>query len=308
LVRAHEAIGTVAAAGFPFLEVIDAARAAALLDIGPPDPEPGSLIDRFEVVRPLGRGAMGIVLLARDPRLDREVALKLLPAHLSLEAVANERLVAEARAASSLDHPQIATVHEIGEHTDGRIFIAMAYCPGGTLRDRLAAGPLPPEEALGVAAQLADGLAAAHAHGIVHRDVKPENIAFARDGGVRILDFGIATSATGAQAGSAGTVAYMSPEQTRGEATDPRTDVWAAGVVLFEMLSGRRPFEAVGRDALIEQIRMAEAPSPGMEGGSSEELRAVIRGCLANDPAKRFASGGELSAALHETMTVGARE
>jgi eukaryotic-like serine/threonine-protein kinase len=282
-----------------FLDRLDSECAAELIRVPDPATRPGAHIGRYTVVRPIGRGGMGVVLLARDPELDREVALKLLPPARAGHADANARLLAEARAASALDHPNVGTVYEIAEAADGRRYIAMAYLAGDTLRDRLRAGPIDRATSIDFAAQIADGLAAAHARGIVHRDIKPENLIVTRDGRVRIVDFGVAaltadgpaTSATS----TAGTVAYMSPEQTRGSAVDRRTDLWSLGVVLYEMLTGRRPFAGDDRASLVRSIREDDPPEPLHPGlALRPELSPLVRRCLAKAPESRPASAAEI--------------
>jgi formylglycine-generating enzyme required for sulfatase activity len=215
------------------------------------DPEASSLprrLGRYRVLGELGRGGMGVVLRGEDPRLDRPVALKLLPPHLVADAEARARFEREARAASALDHPAICTIYEIGDTEDGRTFIAMALYDGVTLRERLSHGPLPVREAVSIARQIAEGLARAHEHDIVHRDIKPANVLVTPRGEVRLLDFGVAKLA--GEAGltgtgvSVGTLAYMAPEQASAAGgVDARADLWALGVVLHEMLSGRSTFE-----------------------------------------------------------------
>ncbi|MGZ5498828.1 MAG: serine/threonine-protein kinase, partial [Candidatus Aminicenantales bacterium] len=209
---------------------------------------------KYRLLGEIGRGGMGIVYEADDLKLRRTVALKFLPAELTDEAEARERFVHEAQAASVLDNPHICTIHEIGEGEDGRMFIAMALCNGESLRAKIKRGPLAPVEALSIAAQVADGLAAAHASGIIHRDIKPANVLLTKDGTARIADFGLAKitgEARLTRAGRAvGTVAYMSPEQLRGEDVDVRTDVWSLGVVLYEMLTGALPFHGTNEQSL----------------------------------------------------------
>jgi eukaryotic-like serine/threonine-protein kinase len=282
-----------------FLESLDPYRAAALLDAAAPKPE---TIGRYVIERRLGRGGMGVVYLARDPALDRPVAVKLLSPELGADERAARRLMAEARAASALDHPNIGTVYEIGRSADGRPFIAMAYLEGVTVRDRLAGGPLPVDEAVAIAAQVADGLAAAHASGIVHRDIKPENLIIAGDGRVRILDFGIARMAAGTLTvggGTAGTVSYMSPEQTRGDPVDGRADTWALGVVLYEMLTGERPFRGDAHAAVIHGIRH-DSPDPvtARRPDVPAAVAAAVARCLEKDPERRFAAAEDLTDAL----------
>lgn len=203
--------------------------------------EPGTRLGDFEILGELGRGGMGLVYEARDLRLDRLAALKLLPADRILDEEdedAASRLLAEARAASSLDHPNVATVYQVGDAPDGRRFIAMARYEGETLRERLSREPLKPNAVLNVAIQVARGLAAVHAAGIIHRDVKPENIFLTSDGPVKLLDFGISgTAGEDRTGGVAGTPTYMSPEALAGDPPDTRSDTWALGVIIDEMLN-----------------------------------------------------------------------
>jgi len=246
---------------------------------------------------------MGVVYEADDLKLRRAVALKFLPADLTNDAEARERFVHEAQSASILDNPHICTIHEIGESEDGRMFIAMALCHGESLRSKIKRGPLPPAEALSLAAQIADGLAAAHANGIVHRDVKPANILVTKEGVARIADFGLAKIAGEARltrAGRAvGTVAYMSPEQLLGEDVDARADVWALGVVLYEMLTGSLPFQGETEHSLAYAIVHGEPKSlatlpPGTPSGCGR----IIERALSKGPSQRFASAGEMAEAL----------
>jgi len=216
----------------------------------------GARLDTYEIVAPLGAGGMGEVWLARDLRLQRKVAIKLLPAGLTQQAARVSRFQREARAASALNHSNVCTIYALGETPDGHQFIAMELVEGVTLRGRLASGRLRTSETLDLTIQIASALTATHAAGIVHRDLKPENAIVRPDGVVKVLDFGLAKlTAPGTDDGGAtrtvldtnagtvmGTVAYMSPEQARGEDVDGRTDVWSLGVVLYEMLAGQLPF------------------------------------------------------------------
>ena len=286
-----------------FLEELDPVRAVALLD-DVDEPGPGTMLGRYRIIRRLARGGNGVVYHAEDPGLRRPVALKLLSLHMGADDRAGRRLVNEARAASALDHPNIATVYEVGRTTDGQPFIAMAYYDGDTLRARIARGPLSGNETIDIATQVAEGLAAAHGKGIVHRDIKPENLILGADGRVRILDFGIAQVATpdkSAARGTFGTIAYMSPEQTRGDDTDARTDVWALGVVLHEMLAGRRPFADADTRVLIDRIRGEEAtPLRRAAPDAAPELEAIVARCLEKVPDRRFADGAALARALRQ--------
>jgi serine/threonine-protein kinase len=282
-------------------------RLSVALPARPPQhPNPELLIAQaighYEIREQIGAGGMGAVYRAHDTRLDRDVALKFLPPHLTADPEARERLLAEARAAAALEHPNVCTVYEIGETEDGRPFIAMALCEGETLKERLERGPLPPAEAVRVATQLTQGLSAAHARGILHRDVKPGNIVLTTDGSVKLVDFGLArmVDATLTRAGrTPGTLAYMSPEQVRGEPLDPRTDLWSLGVVLYEMLSGVRPFGGANDRALIEAILH---PEPGsLSNGQPEvprRLAHIIERLLRKDRNDRYGSADELLADL----------
>ncbi len=188
----------------------------------------GQTVSHYQITEKLGGGGMGVVYKAHDTQLKRTVALKFLPPYLSADEEAKERFIHEAQAASALDHANIGYIHEIGEADDGRLFIAMAYYAGETLKAKIARGPLPVEEVLDYAVQMAEGLTRAHEAGIVHRDIKPANVMVTERGQVKIVDFGLAKvqdvslTKTGA---TLGTVAYMSPEQARGEAVDERTDL-----------------------------------------------------------------------------------
>ncbi|MGH7564507.1 MAG: protein kinase domain-containing protein, partial [Gemmatimonadota bacterium] len=291
-----------------FLEGLDSARAGALLDRSrTPGQEPPT-IGRYRIVRRLARGGMGIVYLAHDPRLDRSVALKLLPPYLSADPAAVRRLGDEARAASALDHPHVETVYEIGETADGRGFIAMAYYDGETLRERIGRGPMPVPEVIDLGVQLARGLSSAHGRGIIHRDIKPENILLTGDGVLKIVDFGVAKVMREGLASAGlplGTAAYMSPEQTRGEALDHRTDLWSMGVVLHEMLTGARPFGGEG-EALIHAIRN-DPPQPlsAVRPDLPAVLVTVVERCLEKDREGRFESADAVAGDLGVVMESG---
>ena len=258
----------------------------------------GVRVSHYEVIEKLGGGGMGVVYTARDTGLDRLAALKFLPPHLSANAHARARFIHEAKAASALDHLNICTIYEIGETDDGQLFIAMACYDGLTLKKKIKNGALSLDEALGIAVQMARGLSKAHGKGIVHRDIKPANVMVTSDGVVKILDFGLAKMAdvqltkTGT---TMGTVAYMSPEQAQGEAVDARTDVWSLGVVLYEMLTGARPFRGDYDQAIIYSI-LHEDPTPMTEGnpGLPEELDHVVAMCLEKEASLRYPSADDL--------------
>ncbi|HEX8151194.1 MAG TPA: protein kinase [Pyrinomonadaceae bacterium] len=304
LIAAHEREGS-------FLDAPAYEVAAHMLADEPAASLVGRLISHYRVVELLGSGGMGDVYLARDERLGRRVALKLLPEYLTGDASRVRRFRQEARAASALNHPNILTVYEI-DQTGGRYFIATEYVEGVTLRRRLKDGPLPPGEALDIAAQLAAALSKAHQAGIVHRDVKPENVMVNGEGHVKLLDFGLAKYNPGSGPADAdaptsdvahtapgmlmGTTAYMSPEQARGLAVDARTDIWSLGVVLYEMTTGRQPFAGqTASDVLVAVLdrepdfldaRLVAAPA---------ELGRVLRKVLQKEPERRHQTVKDLA-------------
>jgi dienelactone hydrolase len=226
---------------------------------------PGALIaGKYKIVDEIGRGGMGVVFKAEDIRLQRTVALKFLPANLADSAELKERFLIEARAAAALSHPNICVIHEVGE-SEERPYIAMEYVEGETLRDKIKKGPLKAEEALAISVQIAAGLGEAHHKGIIHRDIKSANIMVTDKGQAKVMDFGLAklrggSSLTRSQT-TLGTVAYMSPEQAKGEEVDARTDLWSLGVVLYEMLTGELPFRG-DRDLSIIHSIIHEEPTP----------------------------------------------
>jgi TolB-like protein len=261
----------------------------------------GQTLSHYEVQERLGAGGMGVVYRAVDSKLGRAVALKVLAPHLADDEKAKARFIREARSASALDHPNIGTIHEIGE--DGPIlFIAMALYEGETLKQRLERGPLPVLEAIGLLRQMAAGLAAAHAAGIVHRDIKPANVMLTKNG-VKLLDFGLAKLVVDRQAitvdGEAvGTLLYTAPEQLRGERVDHRVDLWSLGAVAYEMLSGASPFRGDSPASTTMKILSSEpAPLISVPGISSELSGAVSR-LLNKNPANRIESAEEVLAAL----------
>jgi eukaryotic-like serine/threonine-protein kinase len=267
----------------------------------------GRTISHFRIGEPLGSGGMGVVYAAEDTRLGRPVALKFLAPELVRDPAAKARFLLEARAASALDHANLCTILEVGESEDGLLFLAMPRYDGESLERRIARGPLPVEEALEIAVQAARGLAKAHGHGIVHRDVKPGNLFVTRDGEVKILDFGIAklTGETGhTRLGAVlGTPAYMAPEQTRGETVDARADVWSLGVVLYEMLAGRRPFVG-GSGAAVVHAVLHETPEPltHLRPEVPAELDRILSRMLAKDPGRRHADAAEALADLRSVL------
>ena len=229
----------------------------------------GTKLGRYEIRSKLGEGGMGEVYLAQDTKLDRTVAIKVLPSDLASNQNRMRRFVQEARTASSLSHPNVAHIYEI-EEIDGLHFIAMEYVDGETLRERMSRGGLALNEVLDVSMQIASALVAAHGAGITHRDVKPDNVMLRRDGYVKVLDFGLAKltelpAGTDTEAPTRplvntdpgtvmGTVGYMSPEQARGHATDARTDIWSLGVVIYQMVTNHLPFEGSSNSDVIAAI------------------------------------------------------
>jgi tetratricopeptide (TPR) repeat protein/class 3 adenylate cyclase len=256
------------------------------------DPVPE--LSRYTELERLSGGGMGVVFRARDTRLDRIVALKFLPPHLSSDGDAKARFIAEAQAAAALEHPNICTVYEIGETSDGQLYMAMPYYDGETLAQRISRGPLPLAHALSIALDVASGLGKAHERGIVHRDIKPANVVITTDGLVKILDFGIAklNGANLTQPGARlGTVAYMSPEQAFGDVVDHRTDIWSLGVVLYEMLAGVRPFAGADERAVLYAIQSRDAePVSAHRDDMPASLDSVVSKALARRPADRFES------------------
>jgi len=266
------------------------------------DPLIGTTVGHYEVVAKVGGGGMGVVYKARDKRLERQVALKFLPAQWSNDEDAKRRFMREAQAASATDHPSICTIHGIDQAPDGQLFIVMAYYEGVTLKQRLEGGQLPVEEALEIATQVAQGLARAHRAGVVHRDIKPSNLILTDDA-LKIVDFGLAKFADSlhltVSAAPLGTYAYMSPEQVRAEEATAQTDVWAAGVVLYEMLVGRPPFQGSYFEAIAHAIRH-ESPAPirASRPEVSEAVERVVFRAMHKDLAVRYANGKELALAL----------
>ena len=275
---------------------------------------PGQLISHYKIISSLGAGGMGEVYLAEDTRLRRRVALKLLPPSFTGDTDRVLRFAQEARAASALTHPNVCTIHEVGEGEDGRHFIVMEYVEGVTLRRHMMAKRMDVAEVLEVAIQIASGLTAAHSLGVVHRDVKPENVMLRPDGIVKVLDFGLAKLTEKQPAADStiptqprvqtetgmlmGTASYMSPEQARGLAVDARTDIWSLGVVLYEMLAGRPPFEgATNSDVIVSVLEREPLPLSGDAEGTAG-LERIVSKALRKRKEQRYQTLGDLAVDL----------
>lgn len=257
---------------------------------------------------------MGEVYRAKDLRLARDVAIKVMAAHIAADPLMRQRFETEARAVAALSHPSILSIHELGIY-EGVPFAVMELLEGQTLRGRINAGPIPWREAVEIAATIADGLAAAHLKGIVHRDLKPENVFLTKDGSVKILDFGLASHRFG-QAGELptgmqtmpgtvlGTFGYMSPEQVTGEKVDGRTDIFAAGCLIYEMLTGRRLFEGSTAQEVVANVLSDSRPGlAALDPVAPPELRAIVSRCVDRDPHRRFAAATDLAMALRSLLT-----
>jgi len=271
----------------------------------------GETVSHYKILEKIGGGGMGVVYKAQDTRLDRSVALKFLPPGLTRDPEARERFIHEAKAASALQHANICTVHDIGETEDGQLFIVMDCYDGETLKKKIERGPFPIEEAVAIAIQVAQGLSRAHEASIVHRDIKPANLMVTKRGEVKIVDFGLAKlsgrtvlTKTGS---TVGTVAYMSPEQARSETVDARTDVWSLGVVLYEMLTGKKPFESEYEQALVYSI-LSQDPKPmkDLRADVPEAIEKICRRAMAKDRTARYETASELLADL-ESYKAGTR-
>jgi Tol biopolymer transport system component len=269
---------------------------------------PGARLDSYEIVAPVASGGMGEVWLARDLRLDRKVALKLLPPRLSEDPDRVARFRQEARAASALNHPNVCTIYALGTAEDGRLFIAMEYIEGNTLRQLLAGDPVTVSQALDIAAQVASALAAAHDAGVIHRDVKPENVMMRNDGLVKVLDFGVAKLEPVAAAPGTtrtalrthgetvlGTIAYMSPEQAYGASLDRRSDIFSLGAVLYEMVTGRQAFAGTSEAAVHDAILNRMPTSPlRLNPGLPPRLEDIVNKALEKDRDLRYQTAAEL--------------
>ena len=286
---------------------------------------PSTTLSHYRILAQLGAGGMGEVYLAEDTNLDRKVALKLLPAQFTQDEDRVRRFVQEAKAASALNHPNIITIYEIGE-TDGTHYIVTEFIEGETLRRRIEHSRMTTQQALDVSTQIASALSAAHAAGIVHRDIKPENVMIRPDGYVKVLDFGLAklteqpslstdTSApTVARVDThpgmvMGTVSYMSPEQARGQTVDARSDIFSLGVVIYEMLAGRTPFQGgSAADVFVSILEKAPVPLAHISAEVPPELERIVFKCIEKDRERRYASAQELAADLKTLAAAPSKE
>ena len=279
--------------------------------------EPGRVVSHYKIVEEISRGGMGIVYRATDTRLNRDVALKVLPTELTTDPERRDRFIREARAASALEHPNIAVIHDVGD-ADGVSFIAMELIRGDKLSDAIGKGAMAqsPGRALEIATQTAEALSRAHAQGIVHRDLKPANVMLTQDGHAKVIDFGLAklltplagdgntvTSAGTSPEIVLGTVSYMSPEQARGGTIDHRTDIFSFGILLYEMFSGTLPFRGQSSVETMHAI-MHDAATPiqtqrlAMPPAVAADVQRIIDKCLAKDPDDRYQDMKDLAVDL----------
>ena len=279
----------------------------------------GSRLGPYEILSPLGAGGMGEVYRAKDPRLGRDVAIKVLPSSFSSDPDRLKRFEQEARAAGILNHPNITAVHDLGTH-DGAPYVVQELLEGETLRAELASGRFSPRKAIDHAVQIAQGLAAAHEKGIVHRDLKPENVFVTKDGRVKILDFGLAklTQSEGSPDATnlptatepgvvMGTLGYMSPEQVKAKPADARSDIFALGAILYEMLSGQRAFRGDSAGETMAAILKEDPPDLSVTNENiSPGLERIVRHCLEKNPERRFQSASDIAFGLQELSVTGA--
>jgi len=276
---------------------------------------PGSKLSFYEVVAPLGAGAMGEVWRARDTRLGREVAIKVLPEHFAEDAERLARFEREARSLAALNHPNVAQIHGV-DQVDETFFLVLELVPGESLEERLARGRLPLDEALDVCRQIAEGLEAAHEAGVIHRDLKPANVRLTPDGKVKVLDFGLAKPMHAGREGSGtdsvlsteagrllGTPTYMAPEQARGRPIDRRVDVWAFGCVLYECLCARRAFAGETLTDVFAAVLEREPDWSALPAATPTRVRELLERCLAKDPRRRLRDVGEARILLEEPAT-----
>ncbi len=266
------------------------------------------IADKYEICQKIGKGGMGIVYKAKDTKLDRSVALKFLSSYLTRDADAKQRFIQEAQAAAALNHPNICTIYEVDEAND-QIFISMEYIEGQTLKEKLLSGLLDIDESVDIAIQVAQGLDKAHKKGIIHRDIKPANVIINYDGLAKITDFGLAKLTGGVDLTKTstfmGTVAYMSPEQAKGEDVDLRTDIWSLGAMFYEMLAGERPYQKSHDQALIYSI-LHDDPKPiaMFRHDTPIHVNQVVEKALEKDPARRYQNTQEFIQDLQKSRLI----
>jgi len=273
----------------------------------------GQKVESFEIVEMIGSGGMGVVYLARDTKLDRSVAVKSVPADLQANSTAQTRFRREAKLLASLNHPNIAVIHDIIEQDEGATYLILEYVPGETLAERIAREPLQLEQALSIGRQVAEAISAAHEKGVTHRDLKPGNIKITQEGKVKVLDFGLA-KAVGGEAldrqntitqpgGVIGTPAYMSPEQARGKPTDTRSDIWSFGCVLYEMLTGKVPFEGETVSDTLVSLLEREPDWRALPETTPANIQVLLRRCLEKEPHRRLRDMGDIAITLEDTAS-----
>src|SRR3972149_2389193 len=270
----------------------------------------GKTISHYKILEKLGEGGMGVVYKAQDTKLDRTVALKFLPEHVSVGSADLERFTQEAKAAAGLNHPNICTIYGI-EEADNKNFIVMEFVDGQMLQEKKSS--LSMKQSLDIGIQIAEGLAAAHEKGIVHRDIKPENIMIRKDGRVQIMDFGLAklrgASRLTKEGSTVGTAGYMSPEQVQGQETDHRSDIFSLGVLLYEMLSGQPPFKGVHETAIAyEIVNVDSPPMSSLRAEITPELDSIVLECLQKGPNERPQSAKQFAIDLKRYKRESSRE
>jgi serine/threonine protein kinase len=277
-------------------------------------PGPGGKIGQFRIESELGRGGMGVVYLAHDTKLDRQVAIKSLPGELMDNPKARSRFSREARVLASLNHPNIAIIYEELKEAEDTGFLILEYVPGDTLTERLGRKSLKVKEALTIGLQIAEAVAAAHEKGVIHRDLKAGNIKITPEGKVKVLDFGLARAVGGETLDQQstitepgriiGTPAYMSPEQARGEQTDERGDIWSFGCVLYEMLTGRVPFKGDTISDTLANILQIEPDWQSLPETTPANIQVLLRRCLTKEPRRRLQHIGDASIEIDETLNL----
>ncbi|MHC4171450.1 MAG: protein kinase domain-containing protein [Planctomycetota bacterium] len=275
---------------------------------------PGGQIGPFRIEQELGRGAVGVVYLAHDTKLDRSVAIKSLPAEVMANPKARSRFSREARLLASLNHPNIATIYEELQEAEGVGYLILEYVPGQTLAERIAKSGFKLQESLSIALQIAEAVAAAHEHGVIHRDLKPGNIKITPEGKVKVLDFGLAKAVGGEAADQQSTVtepgrvigtpAYMSPEQARGQAADKRSDIWSFGCVLYEMLTATIPFRGETISDTLANILQTDPNWQALPPTTPANIRSLLRHCLEKDPRRRLRDIGDAGIEISETLSL----